>query len=313
MSYHHTVAPRYSLNRKYPLSHVFSTVKVNMHTYTSFSTSTVQSRIWMSLLLLLSLAIRLWSQHPAPDQDTRPKELRRANSTDVHTSTSFHSFILETTRRPGPHARKFISCLMRDADNPAAGHQGHLVSYPKCAPQCHLQTTHSRRYVISGDQCHSQFIFCASCWLLQVPSQRECTPRFQSQVYYSRDMWPCCDYTSPDDDEHNTDNNPLLLFPDADITPTLLEGLSEVDCSTHSPRLQIRPRHFHDFAAIIPPHLITRHFLSTPSSSHSQDWCHTPWKGTHTPSLTLCWQTSRLHSVNCSHVDLHHSRICRFE
>ena len=42
-------------------------------------------------------------------------------------------------------------------------------------------------------------------------------------------MWPCCDFTSSDDDEHNTDNNFLLLFADVDITPTLLEGLSEVD------------------------------------------------------------------------------------
>ena len=41
-------------------------------------------------------------------------------------------------------------------------------------------------------------------------------------------MWPCCDYTSSDDDEHNTDNNFLLLFADVDI-PALLAGLSEVD------------------------------------------------------------------------------------
>ena len=40
-------------------------------------------------------------------------------------------------------------------------------------------------------------------------------------------MWPCCDLTSSDDDEHNT--NFLLLFADVDITPTLLEGLTEVD------------------------------------------------------------------------------------
>ena len=40
-------------------------------------------------------------------------------------------------------------------------------------------------------------------------------------------MWPCYDFTSSDDDEHNTDNNFLLLF--ADVTPTLLEGLTEVD------------------------------------------------------------------------------------
>ena len=42
-------------------------------------------------------------------------------------------------------------------------------------------------------------------------------------------MWPCCDFTSSDDDEHNTDNNFLLLFADVGITPTLLEGLTEVD------------------------------------------------------------------------------------
>ena len=38
-------------------------------------------------------------------------------------------------------------------------------------------------------------------------------------------MWPCCDYTSSDDDEHNTDNNFLLLFADVDITPSLPGGL----------------------------------------------------------------------------------------
>ena len=69
-------------------------------------------------------------------------------------------FMLETTGRPGPHARKFISNLMRDADSRPLAIRD-LVSYPKCAPECHLQTTtHSRRYVISGDHCHSQFLFC---------------------------------------------------------------------------------------------------------------------------------------------------------
>ena len=39
-------------------------------------------------------------------------------------------------------------------------------------------------------------------------------------------MWPCCDITSSD---ANTDGNFPLLFADVDITPTLLEGLTEVD------------------------------------------------------------------------------------
>ena len=42
-------------------------------------------------------------------------------------------------------------------------------------------------------------------------------------------VWPCCDFTSSDDDEHNTDSNFLLLFEDVDITPILLEGLTDVD------------------------------------------------------------------------------------
>ena len=55
------------------------------------------------------------------------------------------------------------------------------------------------------------------------------TAFFQSQACCSCAMWPCCDITSSDDDEHNTDSNFLLLFADVDITPTLLEGLTEVD------------------------------------------------------------------------------------
>ena len=62
-----------------------------------------------------------------------------------------------------------------------------------------------------------------------VPSKWERTQRFQSQAYRSRAMWLCCDYTSFDDDEHNTDNNFHLLFADVDITPTLLAGPSEID------------------------------------------------------------------------------------
>ena len=42
-------------------------------------------------------------------------------------------------------------------------------------------------------------------------------------------MWPCCDFTSSDDDEHNTDSSFLLLFADIGIMPTLLDGLTDVD------------------------------------------------------------------------------------
>ena len=164
MSYIHTVAPRYSLNRKYLLSRVLSTVRVCMHAWISFSTSTDLSHTWMSPVLLLLPAIRPWSQQPAPDQDSRPKELKRANSTDTHTSTSF----LSSSR---PQVDLVHTPLMRGAENPPQAIKDNLVSNPKCPPQCHLQTTtHSRRHVISADHCHSQIIFCALCWLMQVPS-----------------------------------------------------------------------------------------------------------------------------------------------
>ena len=104
---------------------------------------------------------------------TRPGHMaKRAEKSkfDRYPHINLVPFILETTGRSGPHAKKFIGYLMRDADNPPS-HQEHLVSYPKCAPQCHLQTTtHSRRHVISGDHCHSQFTFSAPCYLMQVPS-----------------------------------------------------------------------------------------------------------------------------------------------
>ena len=99
---------------------------------------------------------------------------------------------------------------------------------------------------------------------MQVPPFRERTQGFQSQAYCSRAMWPCCDFTSSDDDEHNTDNNFLLLFADIAITPTLLEGLSEIE--------------FSRFRSNFPLHLITSHFLTILCSPHSEHVCYTRLK-----------------------------------
>ena len=122
---------------------------------------------------------------------------------DRYPHINFVPFILETTGRPGPHARKFITYLMRDADNPPLA-----IRDTWSAIQSVLHSA------ISGDQCHTQFIFSAFSYHMQVPSQRERAQRFQSQAYRSRAMWPSCDFTSSDDDEHNADNNFLLLFAD---------------------------------------------------------------------------------------------------
>ena len=78
-------------------------------------------------------------------------------------------------------------------------------------------------------------------------------------------MWPCCDITSSDDDEHNTDSNFLLLFADVDITPTLLEGLTEVGVLHVALGCRFAWT-YSRFRSNIPLHLITNHFLMTLSS-----------------------------------------------
>ena len=87
-------------------------------------------------------------------------------------------------------------------------------------------------------------------------------------------MWPCCDFTSSDDDEHNTDRSFLLLFADVDITPTLLEGLTEVDVLHIALGCRFALT-YSRFRSNIPLHLITSHFLTTLSSPHSEHWLHT--------------------------------------
>ena len=150
---------------------------------------------------------------------TRPGHMaKRAEKVkfDRYPHINLVPFILETTGGPGPHARKFFNNLMRDADNLPLAISLHNNSQPPFRelgrplsfPVSLLQTT---------------------CWHMLVPSKRERTQRFQSQANRSRAMWPCCDYTSSDDDEHNTDNNFLLLFADVDIAPALLARLSELD------------------------------------------------------------------------------------
>ena len=57
ISFNHTVGSKYLLNKKYLLSPVLSTDRLNTLGWILSLTSTVRSRIWMSLLLLLSLAV----------------------------------------------------------------------------------------------------------------------------------------------------------------------------------------------------------------------------------------------------------------
>ena len=90
-SFNHIMAQRYSLNRRYLLSPVLSTDRLNALGWILSLTLTVRSRTWMCPLLLPSLAIRPWFQQPAQNQDLWPKERKRTNLTDIHTSISFLS------------------------------------------------------------------------------------------------------------------------------------------------------------------------------------------------------------------------------
>ena len=78
-------------------------------------------------------------------------------------------------------------------------------------------------------------------------------------------MWPCCDITSSDDDEHNTDSNFLLLFADIGIMPTLLECLTDIDV-LHTALVADSPWTYSRFRSNILLPLITNHFLMTLSS-----------------------------------------------
>ena len=88
MSFNHIL-----LNKKYLPLPVLSTFKLNTLEWILSSTLTGQSRTLMSLLLLLSLAVRLWFLLPAQNQDIWPRERRRPNLTGTHTSIWFRSFL----------------------------------------------------------------------------------------------------------------------------------------------------------------------------------------------------------------------------
>ena len=91
--------------------------RVSMHAWTSSSTSTDQSHIWMSPLLLLSLAIRFWSQQTSTRPGFTAKSAEKGKF-DRYPRINLVPFILETTGRPWSTRQKIISYLMRDAGNP---------------------------------------------------------------------------------------------------------------------------------------------------------------------------------------------------
>ena len=179
---------------------------------------------WMSLSLLLSLAIRPWFLLPAQNQDLWPRERRRPNLTGTHTSMWSRSFLRQLADLVHMLGNSLtVYCEMLTIHQLLSETLGPPIKVSSLVPSPNNNLRQplrdswgllSQRMVLMG---------------VLVPPYRERTQRFQSQACCRCAMWPCCDFTSSDDDEHNTDNNFLLLFADVDITPTLLEGLTEVD------------------------------------------------------------------------------------
>ena len=71
----------------------------------------------MCPLLLSSLAIRPWFSAASTKPGLMAKRAEKAKF-DRYPHINLVPFILETTGRPGPRAKKFINYLLRDADNP---------------------------------------------------------------------------------------------------------------------------------------------------------------------------------------------------
>ena len=117
ISFNRTVGSKYLLNKKYLPLLVLSMDRLNTLGWILSSTLTVQSCIWTSLSLLP------FSCNPSlvSAASTKPGFMaKRAEKTkfDRYPHINLVPFILETTGRPGPHARKFINYFLRDADNP---------------------------------------------------------------------------------------------------------------------------------------------------------------------------------------------------
>ena len=84
-----------------------------------------------------------WFLLPAQNQDIWP----RAEKTkfDRYPHINLVPLILETTGRPGPHARKFMNYFLRDADNQSLAIRDTWSTIQSVLPQCHLQNNNLRK------------------------------------------------------------------------------------------------------------------------------------------------------------------------
>ena len=228
ISFNHTVGSKYLLNKKYLPSLVSLMDKQNMLGWTLSLTLMVQSRIWTSLSLLPSLAIRPWCLLPAQNLALWPRERRRSSLIGIHTSILSRSFLRQLADPVHmPRSSLIICCemlithqLLSETPGPPSRAFSTVPS-----PNNNLwQPLRDPRSLLSHPA--ASYILFFAC-VFRPPGFAHSL--ILSQARCSGAMWPCCDFTSSDDDEHNTDSSFLLLFVDIGITPTLLDGLTDVD------------------------------------------------------------------------------------
>ena len=117
ISFIRTVRSKYLLNKKYlPLTRV-------VNGQTEHARMDLVLNLNGSITYLDVSIVAPFSCNPSlvSAASTKPRLMaKRAEKTkfDRYPHINLVPFILETTGRPGPHARKFINYLLRDADNP---------------------------------------------------------------------------------------------------------------------------------------------------------------------------------------------------
>ena len=128
---------------------------------------------WMSLLLLLSLAVSPWSLLPAQNQDSWPRDRRRPNLTGTHTSIWSRSFLrqqADLVHMPGNSLTTYCEMLTT--------HQ--LLSETLGPPSKVSSTVPSPNNNLRQPLRDSWGLLSLNAWCLWVlvPSHRECTQPF---------------------------------------------------------------------------------------------------------------------------------------
>ena len=177
ISFIRTVGSKYLLNKKYLPSLVLLTDKLNTLGWILSLTFMVRSRIWTSLSLLPSLAIRLWWLLPAQNQVLWPRERRRPSLIGIHKSILSRSFLRQLADPVHmPRSSLIICCEMLITHRLLSETLGPPSRVFSTVPSPNNNTWQPKRdsWDLLSHPAASYIWF--SC--LQVPATRDCTQPF---------------------------------------------------------------------------------------------------------------------------------------